>query len=122
LRLILILVFHAAECPIKKLMDKFGYVPERDCFKMMHIDGKEFLELTKLCISPSLHMLIAWHLFEAVIELLENNGEQYNEENTPYILWRNQGVIDPPMAFGLLITYILNRDLPVKALNSTYLL
>ena len=94
---------------IKKLMDKFGYVSKHDCFKMMHVDGKGYLESTKLTSSPSLHMLIAWHLFEAVIELLDNNSEQYNEENTPYILWRNSGVMDPPMAFGLLITYIINH-------------
>ena len=90
-------------------MDKFGYVSKHDCFKMMHIDGKGFIETTKLSGSSSLPMLIAWHLFEAAIELLENNAEQYNEVNTPYIHLRNEGVIDPPTAFGLLMTYIVSH-------------
>jgi len=98
---------------IKKLIRKFGYISQTDCFKMMHVDGKGFLEATKSGRCSLLHMLIAWHIFEAVIELLEANGEQFTEqfteENTPYILWRNQGIIDPPLAFSLLIAYIVNH-------------
>lgn len=94
---------------IKKLMNKLGYVSENECYKMMHIDGKGFIETAKSSASPSLHMLVAWHFFESAIELLENNGEQYNEENTPYIKLHNQGVIDPPTAFGLFMTYIVNH-------------
>lgn len=94
---------------IKKLMDKLGYISKNDCFKMMHIDGQGYLDTIKSSGCSTIPMLIAWHLFEAVIELLENNIEQFNEENTPYILWRNQGVIDPPMAFGLLLTYLINH-------------
>ncbi|HEO1402483.1 TPA: hypothetical protein VAH73_002236 [Legionella pneumophila] len=94
---------------IKKLMNKLGYVSAPDYFNMMHVDGKGFIETTKTNNSPSLHMLIAWHLFEAAIELLENNEEEYNEQNTPYIHLRNEGVIDPPTALGLLMAYIVNH-------------
>jgi hypothetical protein len=94
---------------IKKLIRKFGYISQKDCFKMMHVDGKGYLEATKSTRCSLLHMLIAWHLFEAVIELLEGNGEQFTEKNTPYILWRNEGIIDPPLAFSLLIAYIINH-------------
>ncbi|ANN96138.1 TPA: hypothetical protein ACK8Z3_000745 [Legionella pneumophila] len=94
---------------IKKLMDKLGYISKNDCFKMMNIDGKGYLESTKSSGCSTIPMLIAWHLFEAVIELLENNNEQFKEENRPYIHLRNQGVIDPPTAFGLFMTYIVSH-------------
>lgn len=90
-------------------MSNLGYISKNDCFKMMHVDGKGYLESTKSSGCSTISMLIAWHLFEAAIELLENNAEQYNEDNTPYIRLRNQGVIDPPTAFGLLMAYIVSH-------------
>jgi hypothetical protein len=72
----------------------------------MHVNGDEYVNSIKANEMRMSHMLLAYHLFGAVIELLENNGEEFNEENNEYILLYNATIIDPPTACGLLIGYI----------------
>lgn len=94
---------------VNKIMKCFGYIPEYQSVEMMYANGNEYINAIKSNGLNMPYMLLANHLFCAAIELLMHNNEEFDGENNQYIQYHEKGIIDPPTATGLLMTYILNH-------------
>lgn len=89
-------------------MSNLGWESRRICYELMNFNtnGEKYHKSILSYGITMPHMLLADHLFAAVVTLLTNYEKPISEEENHYILGYNATMIDPPMACTLLLNYI----------------